>query len=746
MNSIPASGDEEKYQVRAAKIISLTVLLSASALADPPVSTDIRGISCWPEFEEAPLIVPDSDDDPIEFTSGEADITGEGDASFRGPIVMQSGKVSLTAQSATYDKETETFSIEGNVSYQDQETRVSGKSVQYNTESGVFSFNDAEYELQKAPARGSAGALIIEREGRVKLQDVRYTSCPVGNDDWILKAKSIEVDDNTGMGTVRSASLSFKGVPFLYIPYITVPVNDERKSGLLFPKIGTSDRRGFEFWQPIYWNIAPNYDATIVPRYMSKRGLQLGTELRFLTENNSNGEIWGDFLSDDDRIKEDRWQFDVETESFLSHGWRASVLAVGVSDNAYYDDFSSRLSTTSQTSLNRSIDFERYSEHWSMMVRLQDFQTIDPKIDLDQEPYAQLPQIVANGRWRDGFLGLDYSLDTETSYFYRDDSVKGARLHLKPAISLPLEGPGLYFVPEIAVDYTGYKLTDLPDDEEETPSRSAPIFSIDTGAIFDKTAGDDDQWLVTLEPRAQYTYIPFRDQSDIPIFDTIQPDFNLIQLFRQNRYIGHDRIGDTRQLSWGLTSRMLSAENGSEILTATIGQTRFFDTGDVTLPGEDPSSDSSSDYIAELEVNVWDNWNIDIRHQWDSDTDRTERSSVRVQYKPGEFKAVNMVYRYVDGSLEQTDLSFAWPVGESWNLIGRYNYSLLEEKALDRFVGIEYESCCWAINLLARRSVSRTTGERDSTVSIQFILKGFSSLGSEATIGLRDDIMEGRRY
>lgn len=735
--------------MRAAKITSLTLLLGTSALADTPAASveawDARGLNCWPEYVERTDILP-PEEDPIEFTSDEADFTEEGDASFTGPIVMQNDRVTLTAESATFDKETETFTIEGDVTYQDQENRISGKSVTYNTESGIFSFNDTDFELLATPARGSADALVVEKEGIVRLQGVSYTSCPVGNDDWMLKAKSIEVNDNTNMGTVRGASLSFKGVPFLYIPYISLPINDERKSGLLFPKIGSSDRRGFEFEQPIYWNIDPQYDATIVPRYMSKRGLQLGAEFRFLTESDSNGVLWADFLSDDDKTKEDRWQLDLETESFLGYGWRATVFALGVSDDEYLDDFSSRRRLTSKTHLNRNIDFERYSEHWSMRLRLQDYQTIDPTIDIFKEPYAQLPQFIANGEWEDGFLGLDYSLDTETSYFYRDDSVKGARLHLRPAVAFPFRKPGLYLVPEIAVDYAGYKLTDNAEDEEDTPNRSAPVVSIDSGAIFDRIAGDEDQWLVTLEPRAQYTYIPFRDQSDIPIFDTIAPDFNLIQLFRQNRYVGHDRLGDTRQLSWGLTSRMLNSATGYELLTATIGQTRFFDNGDVTLPGEDPSSDSSSDYIAEVEINVWDNWNVDLRHQWNDDTNRTERSSVQVQYKPGEFKALNMAYRYVDGSLEQTDFSFTWPVGETWDLIGRYNYSLLEEKALDRFVGIEYESCCWKINVLTRRSVSRITGERDSSLSIQFILKGFSSLGSEAVIDLRDDIMEGRRY
>ena len=717
---------------------------SADAPADRPV--DDRGISCWPPLDLTTVFTDiDERNAPIEITAGDADINVGGDATLQGPIELRSGSRSLGADSANYDSKTGTFNALGRINYQDPLSAVDGESASYNTRTDIFEFNDAEFEFQEAPARGTAGQMKVKGGGELELKDVVYTSCPVGNDDWILKARSLEVDMNSGMGTARGASIAFKGVPFFYVPYFTYPVTDQRKSGLLFPKLGSSDRRGVEYSQPIYWNIAPNYDATIVPRYMSDRGTQFGSELRFLTQNN-DGILWGDYLSNDDETDTDRWQYDVFTQSALPWDWRATVRAKGVSDDEYFDDMTSSRADSSQTNLSRQLDLEYYDRHWSLFVRSQDFQTIDPEIAPEDEPYSQYPQFVAKGEWLDGLLGLDYTLNTETAYFYREDSVNGARLHMQPEIALPIRGRGLYLTPEIAYDYTGYNLSDQADDANDNPSFGAPIYSVDTGAVFDRLSGSEGQWLVTVEPRAQYTYIPFEDQEDIPVFDTIAPNFNFVQLFRKNRYVGYDRLGDTSQLSWGLTSRVIDASNGRELLTATVGQTNFFDDGTVTLPDEVESSDNSSDYIAELGINVWGDWNIDMRMQWDADESKTERSSVGLRYKPGDKKAFNVAYRYADGSLEQTDVSFTWPLGDRWNFLGRHNYSLLESTTLDQYVGVEYSSCCWGLGVVHRRSIARSSGEKDSSISLQFQLKGFSSLGSQSSSGLQEDILSSRRY
>jgi len=722
----------------------LLALISTVVCAQSPAPAEsLRGISCWPE-PVPKLISEDLQDDVIEMTTGDADIAGDGNARFKGPVTMRSRDISLTANSAAYDSKTATFTAEGGIEFQDGINKLSGSSVTYDTRNELFTFTNGEFELPQTPARGSAATLEVSKAGYLNLDNVLYTSCPAGNNDWILKARSIEIDANKGVGTARGASLAFKGVPFLYVPYFTYPVSDERKSGLLFPKFGTSDRRGAELEAPYYWNIGTNMDATIIPRYMSKRGLQLGTEYRFLARNHA-ALLWGDYLSDDKEIGIDRWQYDVETESMLPWSWRSTIRASGISDDQYYEDMSSNRQQTSQTNLDRRLDLERYTENWSLFLRAQDFQTIDAAILPEDEPYAQLPQFVADGVWRDGLLGLDYKLGTEAVYFYRKESTNGARLHVQPEIALPLDYRGFYLTPEIAYSYSAYQLQDQPVDQPDNPSFGAPIGSVDTGAVFDRLAGKNGQLLVTLEPRVQYTYIPFRDQSDIPVFDTITPDFNLVQLFRKNRFIGYDRLGDTNQLSAGITSRFLDSGNGRELMAVTIGQTRYFDTGQVTLPTPPdetpPSSFDASNYIAELDIRAWNSWNAGMAVQWDSERSETDRSSLRLQYRPDGSKAINVGYRYVRDSVEQTDFSFAWPLAKKWSAIGRYNYSLRDNKALDRFAGLEYESCCWAIRLLGQRTIVRSSGESDSTISFQFELKGFSNVGSGSATSLERDIL-----
>ncbi len=711
---------------------SLFVVISGLAALNLPATRaddSARGIACWAESHTATAAsLQDNNgeavpDDLIELTTGNAAITSGGSAEFAGPVEIRSRGNLIKAGSARYDGETGVFEAADGVEFSDADSRFSSNSARYDTANGELALSGAEFIIGNTPARGSARQIDINEKGVVRLKKVRYTSCPPGNESWLLKADSIKLDAESGMGTAKRASLRFKGVPFLYVPYFTYPITDDRKSGLLFPSIGTSDSRGFEVTQPIYWNIAPNYDMTIEPHYMSERGLQLGTEGRILTSNN-RAKLWLDFLPDDDKADIDRWQFDLQTATQLPHNWLATIDAVGVSDDQYYEDLNARQSSTSKTHLNRSLKFQYYDETWSLMGRFQGYQTIDTLVLQPDEPYQQLPQLTAEGNWRDGWLGLDYHIASEANYFYRKDSVTGARFNVQPGVSVPMQRGGLYIRPQLMMDYTGYRLQDTAAGQDKKPSRAAPVASIDAGAVFERISGDDDDFLITLEPRVLYAYVPFRNQNDLPVFDTIRPDFNLVQLYRYNRFIGHDRLSDTNQLSMGVTGRLLNSADGRELLTATIGQTVFFDGGDVVLPGEIAANEDSTDYIAELGVKLWKNWDFDLRYQYDTDTNASARTSVRVKYRPEENKAFNVAYRYARDSLEQTDFSFSYPLGTKWNAIGRYNYSIPDSKALDRFLGVEYNSCCWGIGVLARRTVTLGTDKTESVLGVQFVLKG----------------------
>ncbi len=669
--------------------------------------------------------------DVVEMTSGDASISATGDAKFTGPIELRSGGRSLTAGNASFESATGAFTVTDDVNFRDPKSRVRGESASFNTVTGQFIFKEAEFELRGVPARGAASEINVNRSGTLELKKVSYTTCVVGNNAWMLRAGEIEIDQARGMATARHARLAFKGVPVFYWPYFTYPVTDERKSGLLIPEFGTSDPRGFELAIPYYWNIAPQYDATFVPRYMSKRGLQLGSEFRYLTERN-DGVLWGDYLPDDDRSGTDRWRYLVLAQSMLGRGWRATADAEGVSDSDYFQDLTNGQESTSQTNLERSVFAEWFNRNWSVLFRYQGYQTIDDAIQPDDEPYQRAPQLAVDGVWTDGLGGLDYRLVTDTTYFYREESVQGLRLHLLPEISRPFERNSFYLTPKAALFHSRYQLDDQTPGSPDSPDVTAPILSLDSGVVLERAAGSGQRWLVTLEPRAQYVYIPFEDQADLPVFDTILPDLTLVQLFRQNRFIGYDRIGDTNQMTLGLTSRILDTSTGKERLTATLGGTQFFTGRDVVLPGDLPTKDNSSDYIAEIGVNLYRNWNVDAAYQWNTAEHETTRAEARLQWRPGQASVMNLGYRFRRDRLEQADVSFSVPAGDRWSFVGRYSYSLREEEPLDRFLGIEYETCCWGIRMVARREIKRDSGETNNSFSIQLELKNFTSVGNSA--------------
>ena len=375
--------------------------------------------------------------------------------------------------------------------------------------------------------------------------------------------------------------------------------------------------------------------------------------------------------------------------------------------------------------------FDYYGTRWALLGRVQDYQTIDEAIAPEDEPYRRLPQLYARGYWPDSFLGMDFSLDSEVVLFDRDVGVTGWRVNASPQVELPIGNAGWFVVPGVAYDYTGYSLSNTAPGQEEQPNRSLPISSIDTGFILERAMKTEGR-IQTLEPRILYVNVPFRNQDDLPVFDTISPDLNLVQLYRKNRFLGVDRIADTDQLSIGVTTRIMDSSSGRELMSATIGQTLFLSNQSVNLPGQPLETGDSSDYIAELRFLIYENVNFDIGHQWSNDGSGTTQSEARLQYRPKSNKILNLAYRFRRGALEQGDISWSWPLSQTWNFVGRYNYSIRDEQALEQFYGLEYESCCWGIRLVSRRFISTRDGTKDSSIGLQLVLKGMMSVGTAA--------------
>lgn len=674
---------------------------------------------------------PGADPNAIDVITGDVEVDLNGSATFNERLVMRQGNRELGADSARYNQSTGEFSATGNIDFRDPSTWVTGNSARYNATTGLFSIEGASYELYSVPARGTADQIALEQSRQLSLTNVTYTTCAAGKNDWLLRASSISVNRETGVGTARNARLQFKGVPILYAPYLTYPIDNRRKSGLLLPDVGNSDQRGIEFALPYYFNLAPNYDATLTPHYMSRRGLQAKGEFRYLYGGTS-GFINGEFLPNDDVTDENRGLLTWFNQSQLPAGWRSTVDATDVSDTAYYEDLSSGLASTSQTHVRRRLDFEMFNETWFARLRLEGYETLDEAIVPEDEPYRMVPQLTVAGNWPNAPLGLEPAISSEISYFDRSTGVTGLRTHFLPEVSLPLWLGPLLVEPYIGFDYTAYNLQDVIPGENDSPSRSVPLYSVDLRTVLERVWGNGGKWLQTIEPRAQFVHIPFEDQSGLPVFDTIEPDFNLVQLFRRKRYVGLDRLSDTDQLNLGITTRMIRSEDGSQFLTATIGETQYFSSRDVALPGEAPNEDSSSDYIAELGMNVNDQWNVDLGYQWDSDENITRLAEARVLYRRDDFRILNLSYRFRRDSVREIDVAGAWPLADRWSIVGRYDYSLLDNEPLERFVGLEYSTCCWGVRLVSRRYLTSRDGESDSTITLQLVLKGFGSTGSPA--------------
>ena len=654
-------------------------------------------------------------------------------ATMTGGVLLRQGDRLAGADTATYEPQNQSLLLDGTVRYEDPGTRVDSERAEFSYGLGRILFEGASFRLSANNARGAADRLEVTREGTLGLESVSYTPCPPHSKDWVISARDIDIDTREGKATAKGVGLRFKGVPILYSPYLSFPVSDARKSGILTPEVGTSSRSGTEIRVPVYWNIAPNYDATITPQLLTDRGWLLGAQFRYLTES-SNGRVNTEYMNSDTLFNDSRSMVHVQHRTLFKRGWRNLLDFQEVSDSQYFEDFGGSLSVSSITHLDRRVSFDYHTDSLSFFGQVQDFQTIDEAILPVDEPYQRLPQLLVEGYWPDKWLGFELGLDAEVVNFDREVGVTGWRMNMAPSLALPISrSPGWFLTPAVTLDHTRYDLDNadpgLPDD----PSRTLPIGSLDVGMILERELnGNRPNRVMTLEPRMLYVHIPYEDQDDLPVFDTITPDLNLVSLYRTNRYLGVDRIADTDQVSVGMTSRVLDTSSGRELVAATIGQTRYFSSSNVTLPGEPEFLGENSDYIAELHFGLSQNLNFDVRHQWGEQDRGTTQSQARLQYRPKTNKILNVSYRFRRDSLEQGDVSWSWPIAEQWNFVGRYKYSFREEEALEEFFGLEYESCCWGLRVVSRRHISTRDGTRDSTIGLQLVLKGLSSVGTAA--------------
>jgi LPS-assembly protein len=602
-------------------------------------------------------------------------------------------------------------------------------------------------------ARGDAKRIAFEGPDKERLYKARYTTCEAGVDDWYLRASELELDHHTETGTAKHASVEFKGVPILYTPWIDFPFNRQRKSGLLAPSFGTTTKSGVELSMPYYWNIAPNMDATIAPRYLSKRGLQLQGEFRYL-EPNYFGEDNLEYLPSDNQADRDRYYAKILHQHSFGRGWYGGLHIERVSDTEYFSDMSTSIVSTSRVNLPQRGNISYSDEIWNFTGLAERYQTLDEF----SFPYQRLPQFTLKGEKDWDFLAgnvfgqwtkfdrSDHAPISQTMVSAPDTTlltgVTGSRSVLYPSISVPLARSYGYITPKFGVHYTNYKLDDanftltdsdgnVTNSEFTSDSRSLPIFSLDSGLYFDRDFRVvKNTYTQTLEPRLFYVYIPYRDQSRLPVFDSGEADLSLSTLFSENQFTGHDRINDANQLSLAVTTRLIDSKTGLQRLAATIGQRFYFSDRRVGLPGADEITSSTSDIVAAITTRLRNHWNVDAGWQYNTDIERSVKSNIGARYNPEPGKVLNLSYRFTRERLEQIDLSTEWPLAARWYGLARWNYSLREDRPIEGLAGVEYDAGCWQARAVMQRVSVATDEDPNYAFFFQLELGGMTSIGT----------------
>ncbi len=726
-----------------------------------------------PAFPDAPAptaAAADREDQPTDIAGDIFDGVDGETLNYSGNVTLRRADQFLAADNLSYDSETNTYVATGSIRYQDSALRIEAERLEGDQNDDTHRVSNVRYQLTER--RGSGRAERIETKGaQGSFHGATYSTCPPSERWWELRAGRIDIDDDTGVGVARNATLRVGRVPVLYVPWFAFPTDDRRRTGLLYPSIGVSGRNGFDWRQPIYLNLAPNYDMTLRPRLMSKRGLLLGTDFRYLTPSGA-GVFDLEFLPSDrlardgrqeeidlgvpaeNRRKDDRGLFRYNGRQNLSPLWQARSNLMWISDPRYVEDFSSSLDGISNFALQsdfgvygrgRSWDAGAMADYW----QLSDFTLRDANL-----PFNRMPRLF--GRWEDTYRPwLVTGLDGELVRFQHAESTArpgGTRLDLKPSLSFPIEGAAWFVRPTLAWRYTGYALDrDLAaaiaaqngsSVVNTSPSRSLPITTFDAGVFFDRnTTWRGDRYLQTLEPRLFYLNSPFRDQSDFPLFDTQPLTFSYGSLFRDNRYSGADRQADADQLTLAVTTRLVSEDDGREKLAASFGQIRYFDASRVVVPGEVPLERGRSAWIADANYAINDRWNISATYQWDPKFRREDLASLRTRYLIGDDGIVNFSYRNRRDLLQQVDFSFLYPLTPAWSLIGRYYYSLQDRQLLEGIAGVQWDSCCLAVRVVGRRYLRNRIGELNDAIQLEIELKGLGSAGPDTERRLRRAIL-----
>lgn len=658
----------------------------------------------------------------------------------------------LQAEHMTYNDRTTAYLARGHVTYQDSGQLLSASQVQGTTQPDYAVADDVNYQLLISHGNGTATRAELVDSAHSIFTQATYSTCDPGHHIWEFRAGQITTNKQTGVGVARDATLRLGNVPILYLPWISFPIDDRRKTGFLYPTFSNNSNSGVSVSIPYYLNLAPNYDATLTPHLYSKRGLMLGSQFRYLL-GSSKGQLDITYLpsdrlagSDHDNrprsIEDgaDRYLVQFQHVTGLGHGWRLHAAINRASDKYYFQDFESELKgyvTPSVLASNAGLSGS--GRWWDASVVFTEFQNVDPIYTDSRLQYKRWPAATFSF---DLPLSrtLDLGMHSEAVAFRKDAAVEGNRLDLYPYLEADWQGAAWFVRPRVAWRYTSYELINHPDlygYTQTRPSRSLPISSLDSGLIFERdTSLFGEHYTQTLEPRLYYLYVPYRDQRDLPVFDSKLMTFGYWQLFTPNRFSGADRQMDANNLTAAVTTRLLD-DSGVEAASFSFGQIRYFDPQQVQLGPTAPATHfHGSDYVAQLGLQLSDSWRLNSVYQWSPNQNRPEAGMLQLQRRLGFAGVLNFSYRYRYHFMDQLDASAVIPVAANWRLLARWNVALSrsktqwqrgDPKTLAALFGVEYEGCCVAVRLVGRHYVRNVFGDTDNAIMFELVFKGLGS-------------------
>ncbi|WP_440055202.1 LPS assembly protein LptD [Pseudoalteromonas sp. T1lg65] len=727
------------------KIWSFAALFAVQSTAF--ANTNIVGSQCkeylQPKSWQPIVNLPDKG---IDIEADDVELQGTVSAEFTGNVIVNTHTMSLNATRALIDKKAGLLSATGPLFYQDYFTQVQSSGLFADLNANTISLLGAEYKLTQQRGKGGAEKLYASAKS-ITLENSSFTTCPGDEPFWQIEASSIELSKDEGWGETRNTVFKILDTPVIYLPYFTFPIDERRKSGLLTPTISSSNKYGLEIAAPYYLNLAPNYDLTLTPRYMTNQGLQLVSDFRYLTEVHE-GQVAIEYLDRDDSEPElnERYLVHWQQKSYFKDDWRAHVDITNVSDDNYLTDLSSNFANQTDTQLYRTGSLTYLGEDWLVDMKLQDFEVLGDHL----AAYAALPQVAFSSRKSTQFVGLDWDFEGEFAHFRNDDRLitEATRIHLEPRVSFSRRDYAWSFSSEARLMHTRYEQKGDMETTgyREDVSRTVPTVRVHGQLNFERnTAFFLDSGTQTLEPQFQYLYSPLRDQSHIGWYDTTKLQDDFMGLFRARRYSGYDRIAEANQLTLGATTRIYDAQS-VERFNFSAGQIIYLENS--VKPTEQRLTDNNNNddtnynalFAAETMLHWHKRWFFSGGIQYDADSKELVQSHATLDYRGDRDQLVQLNHRYVndvsDYEIDQVGLFTSIPIDENWQVVASYHRDLTAKRSVESFVGIQYESCCWAIQVTANRQIETDLNRAinhdeavfDSGFSIKFVLTG---LGGE---------------